>query len=244
MIAKAWREQLKLTPGYTLDTAVDNQEIDAIEKEGILLLIKCYYTLWQIVKIVETDVHSFHSFLQSIVSIADYFSWSLPQIFLNFFSNILSQKYSFDSPYELFIEILRENEDDIFSVCLRYEEISLKKAERGSELISNLLFEGIKEGFYYQPNDDEIKQIKKYFSWVGFSASWQVMVLTVSQFSVLRNPQLALKLKEFNKLTIECNDLTKTACRKRKSKTWDKRRSVAWKNGKKAYAENGVYKFP
>ncbi len=171
--------------------------------------------MWEIVKVVEPDVHSFHSFLQSIVSIADYFSWSLPQIFLDFFGKILNQKYSFNSAYELFAAILRENEDDMFSVCLRYEEISLKKSEQGSELISNFLFKGMTEGFYYQPTCDERKQIKQYFSWVDFSASWQVMVLAASQCSVLRNPQLILKLKKFNDLIIECNDLTKTVSRKR-----------------------------
>ncbi|NET46530.1 hypothetical protein [Okeania sp. SIO2B3] len=61
-----------------------------------------------------------------------------------------------------------------------------------------------------------------------------------------KNKELLLKKKfeDFNTLAMEACRLNGTASRKRKSKTWDKRSSVAWKNGRKAYAEGSVYKFP
>lgn len=251
LIAQAWREERNLIKGDGLDIALKKKEIDKLEKYGIELFVDYYYTLWEIVKVVEPYVDFFHSFLRYIVSTADFLSVPLPQIFLEFFRKILIQQYSFDSPYELFSEILKENEDDIFSVCLRksYQEVSLKKAEIGSQLISKFLFKGMKDGFYYQPQSfneiEEIKkQIKKHFPWIYFSTSWQDMVITVSQFAVEDKLLTQKALDDFNELAMETCRLNGTASRKRKSKTWDKRRSVAWKNGKKAYAEDGVYKFP
>lgn len=158
----------------------------------------------------------------------------------------------FSSPDELFYAILKENENEIFSVCLKpYQEISLTKAQEGSKLVEQFLYKGMKDGCYYQPNDDEFTKLKKDFSWEDFSASWQNMTLMAGQLAIRekwldKNKELLLKNKfeDFNELTMEICRLNGTASRKRKSKTWDKRSSVAWKNGRKAYAEGGVYKFP
>jgi len=252
LIAKAWREECNLIKGDCLGIALKNQEIDKLEQDGIELLIDYYNTLWEIVKIVEPYIDFFHSFLRYIVSTADCLSVPLPKVFIDLFLKKLRQEYLFTSPYGLFSAILKENENNLFSVCLKpYQEIYLTDAQKGSKLVEKFLYQGMKDGCYYQPNDDEFQQLKKYFSWEDFYASWQNMTLMVGQLAIrekllTKNEELLLKEKfeEFNKLAMETCRLNGTASRKRKSKTWDKRRSVAWKNGKKAYAEGGVYNFP
>ncbi|NET46531.1 hypothetical protein [Okeania sp. SIO2B3] len=106
-------------------------------------------------KIVAPYVDFFHSFLRYIVSTADCLSVPLPKIFIDLFLKKLQQEYLFSSPYGLFYAILKENENEIFSVCLKpYQEISLTNAQKGSKLVEKFLYKGMKDGCYYQPSDD------------------------------------------------------------------------------------------
>ncbi|MGK7919562.1 MAG: hypothetical protein AB4080_06095, partial [Trichodesmium sp.] len=85
LIAQAWREECNLIKGDCLDIALNNKQIDKLEKHGIELLVEYYNTLWEIVKIVEPYVDFIHSLLRYIVSTADLLSVPLPKVFIDIF---------------------------------------------------------------------------------------------------------------------------------------------------------------
>ncbi|MCL1473326.1 hypothetical protein [Argonema antarcticum] len=245
IIAECWRAEFIVGQGDPIAQALDNKEIDKLKYDGIWLLVRHYKSLWEIVQLAESYVKIVHSDLRSALFLPKCFSVQLPEQFVKLFGKILDNEYYFKSAYELFAEILKETENDRFSVCLRpYKEISMDKGQKGFKQVRGFVDKGMPDGFYPRLNQSEMRKLKNNFSWENFHVSWMPMTLVAAQFAAQVNPALRHKLIEFNESTIEMCRLGATACRKPESKTWRKQRSFAWINGKKVYASKigGVYR--
>ncbi|MCL1463781.1 hypothetical protein [Argonema galeatum] len=245
IIAECWRAEFIVGQGDPIAQALDNKEIDKLKYDGIWLLVRHYKSLWEIVQLAEPDVKIVHSGLRATLFFAACFSVQLPEQFLKLFRKILESEYPFKSAYDLFAEILKETENDRFSVCLRpYEEISMAKGKNGFKQVRRFVDKGMADGFYPRLNQIETQKLKNNFAWENFNVSWMPMTLVAAQFAAQIKPSLRDKLTEFNELTVKMCRLGAIACRKPESKTWRKQRSFAWINGKKIYASKigGVYR--
>lgn len=238
----------KFIPGYrdTITIAEEEKKIDKLEGEAIWLLVDHYKILWEIVQIVEPYVNLFHSLLRYVFFLSKNFQIQLPKQFEKIFGDILSHEYPFKSAYELFVAIVKESNED-FDECLKpYNKISIDKGEQGLKQVKGFFDEGMPNGFYPILNPIEQKQLKNNFSWENFTVTWMVMTICVSQFATKWKPLLKRKLLDYNDLVCEMCNLGITACRKRDSRTWQKRRSFAWIKGRRVYASKagGVYPQP
>lgn len=244
IIAECWRSEFIKRNGDPLTGSLDNEEIDQLKYDGIWLLVRQYKALWDLVQLTEPYVKQLHSKLQACLSLDDEDSAQLPKEFLKYFGYILQKSYIFDSPYQLFAEILKETEKDRFLSCLKYQYVSVPKGQAGFKQIKESFNKVMPDEFYARLNPIEAQKLKNNFPGESFSVSWMPMTLLASQCVAPSKPEVREKLIEFNNLTVEMCDLGITACRKRGSKTWPKVRSFAWKNGKKLYGSKagGVYR--
>ena len=92
----------------------------------------------------------------------------------------------------------------------------------------------------------EYQYLRSYLSPDDFSAgsaSWFPIAIMGCKLTTFSSPLMKERLTEFYNISARVSQLGATGCRKRGSKTWLKRRSYAWIDGKRVYASTGgVYR--
>lgn len=236
LLAECWRAKFLVKNYYLIDEAVDRQKISQRKADIIALSIAELKSRWELCKIAETYVKELHSSLQSL---ACHIIARFPKITLfwyDFFCRVPLTPYPFQSPYDLFVETLKEDADGSFSVCLEpYYEVSMKKSREAVNQYTKLLEQAESNGIYPKLNHPQEQKLKGNFFGNKVSFSWLGMLLFVSQIKAPDDPLLRKNLVAYHKSLRELLTLAVKASRNLHS--W------AWKKGElhKASAAGGVY---
>ncbi|MDI9638754.1 hypothetical protein QQ054_06035 [Oscillatoria amoena NRMC-F 0135] len=238
LISKGWKDSFSKNSD-SVARYLENKEIDKLQYEYITSKVRYYRMIWSLVKELTSEVNGVFLMLLFCRKMGDFLEYK-DRSFLEFkkYFDRITDKYSYwESPLELFAEIIRQEEDDTYKWCLEpYVDISLTKAAKGVDLIQDWLLNTTEDEGYYQPSPTEWSNLKSCFWWQSKSASWLVILLITSQIYGDKNLKIRKKVFELNQLILELSGFAKTAIRKRNSPTWKKRTSVIWHNGKKKIA--------
>lgn len=253
-VAKAWRtlftskESLEAS---RFENFCEQQGLDPIKHLSIIAVAKHYKLLWEVVQLGEDYVKSVHSRLPDILE-----SWSQEKaknkkaaLLQRFFGKISQKEYTFNSPEDLFCEILTEDTDLLFKDCLKpCYNVSIYESKKIINILKKLFVNYnplSKTPFNFEDcpekSEQNLKDFTHYINNQQLIYSWKE--LTIYSCCILmiiepscRDRKLINKLIEYGKSVIELTSLSLRAFRKRESPTWKKLYAYEWKNGERLYS--------
>ncbi|MCD8485689.1 MAG: hypothetical protein LRZ84_02785 [Desertifilum sp.] len=198
---------------HPLEDALDCQQISHKKAELIAVYVNEYKARWDLCQVAAKYVEEFHGKLQVWNSNAQHFPKPVLQIWDKFFRCISLGKYPFGSPYELFIETLKEDVDGSFSICLEpYYDVPLKKWKQGTKQYIQILDRVIDEGNYPDLLPKQAYNLKKQLVWNKISFSWLGLILFTCHLNTASDPLLRQKfiahsqvLQEVLRLTVKAS---------------------------------------
>ncbi|EAW38954.1 hypothetical protein [Lyngbya sp. PCC 8106] len=262
-VAKAFRTQF--SPKESLEASrfeqfCEQQGLDPIKQKSLIAVAKHYKILWEVVQLGEDYVMVFHFLLPCILELWSQDKSNKKAVLLQRFIWEISQKeYTFNSPEDLFCEILIEDTDLLFKDCLKpYYDVSIYESKKIINILKKLFINYNplnKTPFNFEdpPKNSEqnLKDFTHYIKNQQMTYSWKE--LTIFSCCILmifepnwRNRNLIKKLIEYGKSVIELSSISFTAFRKRESPTWKKLHSYQWMNGERLYGceKGGTYCKP
>ncbi len=263
--AKAFRSQF--SPKESLQASLfeqfcEDQGIDPIQQKSFRAVAKHYKLLWEVVQLGEDYVMIFHFFF--LPYIVEFWSQEKANnkkaaLLQRFFWQISQKEYTFNSPEDLFCEILTEDTDLLFKDCLKpYYDVSIYESRKIINILTKLFLNYNplnKTPFNFEDSarksEQNLKDFTHYIKNQQMTYSWKE--LTIFSCCILmiiepnwRNRKLINKLIEYGKSVIELSSLSLRAFHKRESPTWKKRNSYQWMNGERLYGceKGGTYCKP
>lgn len=237
LLAEAWKAEFILGQGDPIHDALAKQEISKHRHDMLQEKVLLYKSQWDLIKAADRYVEQWHNTIYELLS-------KVAKKLLPRRSNQSSDdgvvKYPFDSAFDLFAEILREEVDGSFSWCLEpYYEVPVKKWREATTWLRKNSFEKVQaDGTYPKLKPPEVTKLKNKLVWDKLGFSWLGVTLLVCQFVALRDRTLAEKLIAYNRQLAEFTKVGVSASRKVGG--------FAWKKGKIMPADKtgGTYQKP
>ena len=229
LLAKAWEAQFIIDQGDPINDALENQEISKHRHDMLQEKVTLYKCQWELIKAANQYVEKWYNRIYEFLS-------KVEKKFLppkrNHSGDDGVGKYPFDSAFDLFAEILREEVEGSFSWCLEpYYEVPVKKWREASKLLINNLEAADNNGVYPKLKPTEVENFKNKLVWGKLGFSWLGFTLLVCQFVAMRdsakripygNRILAEKLIAYNRQFVEYTKVGVRASRKVGGFAWNK----------------------
>lgn len=239
LLAKAWEAQFIIGQGDPINDALVNQEISKHRHDMLQEKVILYKCQWELIKAANQYVEKWHNRIYEFLSkVEKKFlpprSPSRPPLkgggqknkFLirwNQSGDDGVVKYPFESAFDLFAEILREEVEGSFSWCLEpYYAVPVKKWREASKLLINNLEAADNNGVYPELKPTEVENFKNKLVWGKLGFSWLGFTLLVCQFVAMRDRALADKLIAYNRQLVEYTKVGVRASRKVGGFAWNK----------------------
>lgn len=230
LLAEGWRAEFILCQGDPIGDALERGEISKDRHKLLKQRVILYRYQWALVKEANKYVADLHSTVYTLLSKVAI------QLLRGGFK---TTEYPFQSAFELFAEMLREEVDGSFAMCLeRYYEVSVDKWREGTKLLRENIEKADAGGIYPKLKQTQVGNLKKHLVWDKMGFSWLGVTLLVCQWVALRDPQLRKKLTDFNREFAEFCKVGVRASRKVRSFTWKYRKTVPVSKA------GGVYREP
>lgn len=236
LLAKSWRSHFNNQPDYSLDEAADKKEISLNKRELIMLMTKQYKARWELFQVAEKYVKSYHIKLQNLTNHLEVLPKPIFQVWYKFFRDVSLKEYPFQSAYDLFVETLIQEKNEVFTCTFNYYEVPLKRWRQATKQITNVLDREHRDGTYPKLKTTEVEKLKNKLGWDKVSFSWLGLTLWVCQLEAPKDKLLREKLIAYNQSLKEALSLAVTASRKL--------RGFAWKKGKIVYASRTGGTYP
>jgi hypothetical protein len=267
LLAEAWKAEFILGQGDPIHDALTKQEISKHRHDMLQAKVLLYKQQWELIKAANQYVEQWHNTIYELLSkVAKKLlprrfpsrpplsspNPSYPPLtppsegggqrnkFLIKSNQSVSGgvgKYPFDSAFDLFAEIIREEVNGTFSWCLEpYYEVPVKKWREATKWLIKNSFEKVQaDGTYPELKPPEVTKLKNKLVWNKLGFSWLGVTLLVCQFVAMRDRTLAKKLIAYNWQLAEYAKVGVTAS--------GKVGGFAWKKGKimPASKAGGIY---
>ncbi len=237
-LVESWRYKFIYNQVYPVPEAFNKPDVSKHKYDLIVLNVELYKAQWELIQVVEKYMKQLHSVFGNFLSNKKISS----QVHKFFPNSIFLKPYPFNSAYDLFVAVLKEEIEGAFSICLeKHHSINIKGIKNGvKQLIEMIQHADNCTGVYPQLNSIQQEKVKKNIGWHRISFSWWGMILFICQFAAIVDSSVRTKLIVLNKSTIEVFKLSAKASYKLKSFTWidgkkvpfDKFGGVPLKNGK------------
>ncbi|HEY9848903.1 MAG TPA: hypothetical protein V6D28_05570 [Leptolyngbyaceae cyanobacterium] len=233
LIANCLRQQY-----YLLEEAIYKKEISQNKYYLVLQMVEQYKARWELFQVAEKYVKIFHSKLKILNAYIEKLPHPMKNLWHKLVHKVSLEKYPFESAYDLFVETLREETDEVFRCSLNYYVVPIKKWREATTQMTEILDKGKKDGIYPKLKNGEINALKNKLGLDKLGFSWLGMTLLVCQLEAPKDKLLREKLIAYNQTLKEALSIAVKASQKVRSFVWDK--------GKVIYASGagGIYPRP
>jgi hypothetical protein len=202
LLAEEWRcRYLYNNHRYPIEEARDRREITKAKARLYLSMIVETDRRWKLVKTAEPLLREEFNLLNTSINSPDF-------------------QYPFNSDFDFFTHVLREEADQAFSCCLEpYLEISSK---RYSEIFDDILEFNSLEERSPQLCFDYLKKIENNFKGERPTWNWWTLMLFICEIHAPQNREIMQKLIDYKQSCEKTLRAAKTVTRKMPSKAWKK----------------------
>jgi len=223
LLAECWKSKWLVQDYYPLEEALKRQEISQRKAELMNCCVNEYKARWELCDVAEKYVKKCHALLQILTGYVEKFPKPFAHFWYKFFHQASLRQYPFQSAYDLFAEILKEDVDGSFSVCLEpYYEVPMKKWRQVGKQYTKFLDRAKLDGTYPELKKAEEQRLKTNLVWHKVGFSWIGMVLWTCQIEAKNDPLLSKQLVAYNKSLLEVMSLGMSASRNLHGWAWHK----------------------
>ena len=208
-LVEFWRYKFIYDQVYPMPEAFKKPEVSKHKYDLIVLNVELYKAQWELIQVVEKYLKQLHSVFGHLLSNKKISS----QVHKFFPNSVFLKPYPFNSAYDLFVAVLKEEIEGAFEICLeKHYGINLKRIKNGvKQLIEMIQHADDCTGVYPQLNSIQLEKVKKNIGWHRISFSWWGMILFICQFAAIVDSSVRIKLIVVNKSTIEVFKLSAKA---------------------------------